>query len=72
MWEKLFLLTKVLEFKFIRSAREFTLKANFHCETSLKFVITCHGCKEEYIGQTRGQLKNRLHIHWEHIWQPEY
>ena len=30
------------------------------------------GCNKEYIGQTGGQLKERLSIYRQHIRQPEY
>ena len=39
----------------------FVLKSNFNCKTpNLIYVIICSGCNKEYIGQTGGQLKERL------------
>lgn len=50
--------------KFIRSAREFKLKASFHYETpNLVYVTICDGRKIECKGQTEGQLKDKLGIH---------
>ena len=40
------------ELKFIRSTREFILKADFHCKTAnFIYVIICIGYKEEYIDE---------------------
>ena len=36
------------------------------------YVIICNGCNKEYIGQTGGQLKERISIYRQHIQQPEY
>ena len=46
----------------------FVLKSNFNFKTSnLIYVIICSSCNKEYIGQTRGQLKERLSIYRQHI-----
>ena len=60
-------------FKFKNWHQPFVLKSNFNCETPyLIYVIICSSCNKEYIGQTRGQLKERLSIYRQHIRQPEY
>ena len=60
-------------FTFKNCHQPFVLKSNINCETpNLIYVIICSGCNKEYIGQTRGQLKERLSIYRQHIRQPEY
>ena len=60
-------------FKFKNSHQPFFLKSNFNCETpKLIYVIICNDCNKEYIGQTRGHIKERLSICRQHIRQPEY
>ena len=60
-------------FKFKNWHQPFVLKSNFNFETpNLIYVIICSSCNKEYIGQTRGQLKERLSIYRQHIRQPEY
>ena len=59
-------------FKFKKWHQPFVLKPNFNCKTpNLRYIIVCSGCNKEYIGQTRGQLKERLSIYREDIRQPE-
>ena len=53
---------KLFEFKNLH--QPFILKFHFNCETpNLIYIIICSGCNKEYIGQTGGQLKNRLSIY---------
>ena len=60
-------------FKFKNWHQPFVLKSNFNCETPyLIYVIICSSCNKEYIGQTGGQLKERLIVYRQHIRQPEY
>jgi len=60
-------------YKFLNFEKEFNLKCAFNCESiNLIYVVICDGCKEEYIGQTGGPLKDRLRIYRQHIRQPEY
>ena len=60
-------------FKLKNWHQSFVLKFYFNCETpNLIYVIICNGCNKEYIGQTGGQLKERLSIYRQHIRQPEY
>ena len=60
-------------FNFKNWHQPFVLKSNFNCETpNLTYLIICSGCKKEYIGQTGGQLKERISIYRQHIRQPEY
>ena len=55
-------------FKFKNWQQPSFLKSNFNCETSnLIYVIICSSCNKEYIGQTGGQLKERLSIYRQHI-----
>ena len=66
-------ITQAELFKFKYWHQPFILKSNFNCETpNLIYVIICSGCNKEYIGQTGGQLKERLSIYREHIQQSEY
>ncbi len=44
----------------------FTLKTNarFDCMSrNLNYILTCGGCKENYIGQTGDTLRNRMAVH---------
>ena len=60
-------------FKFKNWHQPFVLKSNFNCETPyLINGIICSSCSKEYIGQTGGQLKERLIVYRQHIRQPEY
>ena len=60
-------------FKFKHWHQPFVLKSNFDCKTAnLIYVIVCSCCNKEYIGQTGGQLKERLSIYRQYIRQPEY
>ena len=55
-------------FKFKNWHQPFVLKSNFNCKTTkLIYVIICSGCNKEYIGQTGGQLKERLSIYRQYI-----
>ena len=43
------------------------------CETKdLIYVITCHGCEEYYIGETRTTLRTRVRVHKQQINNAEY
>ena len=60
-------------FNFKNWHQPFVLKSNFNCETpNLTYLIICSGCNKEYIGQTGGQLKERISIYRQHIRQPKY
>ena len=60
-------------FKFKNWHQQFILKSNLNCESSnLLYVLICSGCNKEYVGQTGGQLKERLSIYGQHIRQPEH
>ena len=60
------------QFIFKKNSFTFIIKTNFSCESrNLIYVIVCSGCKEEYIGQTKTMLKERLNIYRQHIRQPE-
>ena len=60
-------------FKLKNWHQTFVLKSNFNCKTpNLIYVIVCSRCNKEYIGNTGGQLKERLDICKQHIRQPEY
>ena len=70
-WRKIcFCSDEVIEaelFKFKNWHQTFTWKSNFCI-----YVIICCCCIEEYTGQSRGKLKNRLSINREDIRQPKY
>ena len=60
-------------FKFKNWHKPFILKSNFNWETlNLIYVIICCASNEKYIGQTGGQLKERLSIYRQDIRQPGY
>ena len=51
-------------FKFKNWHQPFILKPNFNCKTPNPiYVIIYSSSNEEYIGQTRGQVKKRLTIY---------
>ena len=55
-------------FKFQNWHQPYFLKSHFNCETpNLIYVIICSGGNKEHIGQTGGQLKERLSIYRQHI-----
>ena len=57
-------------FKFKNWHQPLILKSDYNSETPSLFI--CSGCNKEYIGQTGGQLKERLRIYRQHIQQPKY
>ena len=60
-------------YKSININRVFKLKLSFHGESmNLMYVVICSGCFEEYVGETGGQLKDRVLIYRQHTRQPEY
>ena len=59
------------QFKWVK--KTFLLENSFNCESSnLIYVFICHGCKEEYIGETDCLVKERTNIYRQHIRQPQY
>ena len=63
--------TELLEYK--NQHQSFIMKSNFNCQSpNVIHVIIRSGCSKEYLGQTRGQLKERLGIYRQHIQQPRY
>ena len=61
-------------FKFKNWHQPFVLKSNLNCENpNLIYAIICSGGnKEEYIEQTKAQLKERLSIYRQNTRQTEY
>ena len=54
--------------KFKNWHQTFVLKSNFNCKIpNLIYVIICIRCNKEYIGNTGGQLKERLNTCRQHI-----
>ena len=50
-----------IEHTFKTVDKKFEIRLSFSCESkNLFYVVICGGCKEEYIGQTRTMLKERL------------
>ena len=61
-----------MEHTFKTVDKKFEIRIPFNCESkSLIYVVTCSGCKEEYLGQTQTILKERLNAYSQHIRQPE-
>ena len=55
-------------YKFINVHRVFKLTSSFHCKSmNLIYVVIFSGYFEEYIGETDGQLKDRLLIYRKQI-----
>ena len=66
-------LLKASLYQFKRVKKTFLLENSFNCESSnLIYVFICHGCKEEYIGETDCLVKERINIYGQHIRQPQY
>ena len=60
-------LTEGSEFHF-KNGFTFKIKNNFTCASgNLIYVITCKGCKEEYIGQTGMTIRSRMTVHRQQI-----
>ena len=58
--------------KFKQINKTFLLTNSFNCESSnLIYVVICQECKEEYIGETRCVVKERINIYRKHIRQPK-
>ena len=61
--------TKTYKFKY--EPKPFNIKSPFTCTSSnVIYAIICSGCNEEYIGQTRRALKERLTLYKQHINHP--
>ena len=49
----------------------FKIKNSFTCASgNLIYVITCRGCKENYIGQTGSTIRRRMTVHRQQIRDP--
>ena len=60
-------LTEGSEFHF-KDGTRFEIKNNFTCASgNLIYVITCKGCRENYIGQTGTTLRFRMTVHRQQI-----
>ena len=58
----------------IKSTGEsFKIKTSMNCKSkNLLYIITCHGCGEQYVGKTNDNLNNRVRVHKQHIRSPIY
>ena len=66
-------ITETKEISFKNRKEPFTIKSPFDCNSSnLIYLITCKGCKEEYIGQTGRTLKERVVLYRQHINNEHY
>lgn len=64
-------LQELTEFEF-KNKMTFKVKSNIDCSCKqVIYVLTCNGCKENYIGQT-GDFRKRMTIHKQQIRQPQY
>ena len=36
------------------------------------YIVTCQGCKEQYVGMTNDTLAARVRVHKQHINSPQY
>lgn len=60
------------DIKITSTNKTFTVKHNMNCETqNLIYIITCNGCKKQYVGETGNELKTRMTLHRQHIRHPE-
>ena len=59
---------------FIKSIqKEFQIKSRMNCKSkNVLYIITCNGCREQYIGKTHDMLSSRMRVHRQQIRCPEY
>ena len=51
----------------------FKVKQNMDCNSKfVTYVLTCAGCGENYIGETKTRLRERMTVHWQHIRDTKY
>ena len=51
----------------------FTIRHDMSCSTqNVIYVITCHGCNQYYIGETKNTIRCRTRIHKQQINNPNY
>ena len=59
--------------KITTTGREFSIKAPMNYKTkNVLYIITCQGCKEQYVGMTDDVLASRVRVHKQHINHPVY
>jgi hypothetical protein len=52
----------------LENGQTFQVRANMNCNSSnLLYIITCNGCKKQYIGETGDILRNRMRVHRQQI-----
>lgn len=55
------------------TGRTFYIKHHLTCKSAnVLYVITCCGCKEQYVGMTGNTLAKRFNVHRQHIREPVY
>ena len=53
--------------------KKFYIKSRMDCKSeNVLYIITCNGCKEQYIGKTNDQLSSRMRVHRQQINTPKY
>ena len=66
-------LLKAFLYQFKRVRKILLLKNSFNCESSnLIYFVICQGCKEKYIEETGGLVKEQINIYSQHIRQPQF
>ena len=59
--------------KITATGREFRIKTQLNCKSkNVLYIITCQGCKEQYVGMTNTRLCDRMRVHRQHINDPNY
>ena len=60
-------------FTFKSTNQEFQIKRSMNCNTRfLLYVLTCTGCAENYIGETKLRLRERMTLHRQQIGESGY
>ena len=59
--------------KITATGRSFNIRTRMNCKTkNVLYIITCTGCKEQYVGMTNDKLTARVRVHKSHIKNPQY
>ena len=60
-------------YHFKSSNYSFKMKHDMDCSSKfVLYVLTCAGCGENYIGETKIKLRERMTLHWQHIRDSKY
>ena len=55
------------------TGQKFKIKTPMNCKSkNVLYIITCKGCREQYVGMTNDTLCARVRVHKQHIRSPQY